>query len=316
MANYNATGTTWNLPNYAGQLYSATPADTPFLNLIAGKAVKSDNYQFPTGVEYAIAPAAQPSISEEDSASAPQAISYGRSQEYNVTQIFHEKISVNYTKLASGGRLSGAITLGGNGGETILDELEFQTARALEKIARDIEYTFINGVYQQSTSAATANRTRGILAAAGTVISADSAALTAELLGDAFKQAYDAGATFSDMVLICGAGIKQQITNIYSGQWGFSAPPTRSVGGSNIMQIETDLGLVSVLLSRFVPAGTLIGADVSCIRPVEQDVPGKGNFFREQLAKTGAAEEHQIFGHIGLDHGPGWKHFVVSDILV
>ena len=40
MANVIGTGTVFNLPNFAGQLYSATPAVTPFLNLIRGNAVK------------------------------------------------------------------------------------------------------------------------------------------------------------------------------------------------------------------------------------------------------------------------------------
>lgn len=40
--------------------------------------------------------------------------------------------------------------------------------------------------------------------------------------------------------------------------------------------------------------------------PVEQPTPGKGNFFLEELAKTGAGTKKQIFGQIGLDHGPEW----------
>ncbi len=310
MANISGTGTVWNLPNYIGQLYTSTPAETPFLNLIANKAVKTDNFQFPTGAEYSISGASQPEITESGSLAAPTAVSYARTQETNVTQIFQETVSVSYSKLSSGGRLSGVTSL--NGSTT--DELDFQTARALEKIARDVEYTFINGDYQLSTASDVANKTRGILNACTTAESMASAPLTKSALNAVFKKAYDAGATFTDMVLFCGSDVKQQITDIYATQWGAYAPPSRNVGGMNIMQIETDFGLVSVVLSRFVPAGTLIGADISCIRPVEQDVPGKGNFFREALSKTGAAEEFQIFGQIGLDHGPMWKHFKITDI--
>lgn len=312
MSNISGTGTVWNLPNYAGQIYSSTPAETPFLNLIAAKAVKTDNFQFPTGVEYTHEAASQPDIAEAASLTAPVALSYAREQQTNVAQIFQEKISVSYARMASAGRFAGvsdSFTAAQAPGE-----LEFQTARALEKIARDIEYTFINGTYQLSTGADVANRTRGILAACGTAVDAESAPLTRAMLNDALAQAYAAGATFSDTVLLCGAAVKQALTDAYSSQWGFSAPPTREVGGMNIMQIETDFGLLSVVLSRFVPAGTLIGADISCCRPVEQEVPGKGNFFREALSKTGAAEEYQIFGQIGLDHGPSWKHFSITGI--
>ena len=40
MANVNGMGTVFNLPNFAGQLYCASPIVTPFLNLIRGAAVK------------------------------------------------------------------------------------------------------------------------------------------------------------------------------------------------------------------------------------------------------------------------------------
>ena len=312
MSNITGGGTVWNLPNYAGQIFSSTPAQTPFLSLIAPRAVRTDNFQFPTGVEYTHETAAQPSITEADSLTAPEAISYVRSQETNVTQIFQERISVSYARIAGSGRFSG-VSDSLSSAQTP-GEVEFQTARALEKIARDVEYTFINGEYQLSTKADEANRTRGILAACGTAVDAAGAPLTRAMLNGALASAYAAGATFTDTVLLCGAAVKQALTDAYASQWGFSAPPTREMGGMNIMQIETDFGLLSVVLSRFVPAGTLIGADIACCRPVEQDVPGKGNFFREELSRSGAAEEYQIFGQLGLDHGPMWKHFAVTGI--
>lgn len=312
MANVNGMGTVFNLPNFAGQLYTATPAVTPFLNLIRGNAVKTDNFQFATGVEYSHQAAAQPAISETASLTAPTAISYVRSQNTNVTQIFQERVSVSYAKQSSGGRLSGVSS--SMQGNCAPNELDFQTARALEKMARDVEYTFLNGTYQLAANAGQANKTRGMLAAAGTVIDCANAALTQDFLKAAFKDAYNAGADFTEMVLVCGSDIKQRITDLYGSQWGFALPPTRNIGGINVTQIETDFGMVSVLLSRFMPNGVLLGADISCVRPVEQDVPDKGNFFREELAKTGASEEYQLFGQIGLDHGPAWKHFKIVNI--
>lgn len=312
MANVTGTGTVFNLPNFAGQLYTASPTATPFLNLIRGNAVKTDNFQFSTGVEYSHEAAAQPAISEVASQTAPTAISYVRSQSTNVTQIFHEKVSVTYAKQSNSGRLSGINTAGAVNDAP--NELDFQTARALEKIARDVEYTFLNGTYQLAAASNQANKTRGMLEAAGTVIDCEDAALSKTFLNAAYKAAYDAGADFTDMILICNSGIKQAITDIYNTQNGFVLPATRSVGGMNIMQIETDFGTLSILLSRFIPTDVLLGADISCIRPVEQDVPDKGNFFREPLSKTGAAEEYQIFGQIGLDHGPAWKHFKITNI--
>ena len=312
MANVNGMGTVFNLPNFAGQLYSSTPAVTPFLNLISGKAVKTDNFQFSTGVEYAHEAATQPAISETASVTAPTAISYVRSQSTNVTQIFHEKVSVTYAKMSNSGRLSGINTAGAQNDAP--NELDFQTARAIEKMARDVEYTFINGTYQLAGSSAQANKTRGMLEAAGTVIDCNNAVLTQDFLNSAYKAAYDAGADFTDMVLICNSAVKQILSIIYASQAGFNLPDSRNVGGVNLTTIETDFGALRIMLNRFIPSNVLLGADLSCIRPVEEDVPGKGNFFREQLAKVGAAEEYQIFGQMGLDHGPGWKHFKIINI--
>ncbi len=312
MANVIGTGTVFNLPNFAGQLYSASPVVTPFLSLISGNAVKTDNFQFSTGVEYSHEAASQPAISENASKTAPNAVSYVRSQNTNVTQIFHEKVSVTYAKQSSGGRLSGVSS--SVEGNCAPNELDFQTARAIEKIARDVEFTFLNGVYQLASDSDHANKTRGMLEAAGTVIDCENAALTQDFLNGAFKSAFDAGADFTDMVLVCNSAIKQVLSTIYAGQAGFNLPDSRNVGGVNLTTIETDFGPLRIVIDRFMPAGTLLGADISCIRPVEQDVPGKGNFFREPLSKTGAAEEFQIFGQIGLDHGPAWKHFKIVNI--
>ena len=219
---------------------------------------------------------------------------------------------MTYAKQSSSGRLSGVTSM--LEGNCAPSELDFQTARAIEKMARDVEYTFINGVYQLAGNSSQANKTRGMLEAAGTVIDCENAALTQNFLNSAFKTAFDAGADFTDMILLCNSAVKQYLSIIYASQAGFNLPDSRNVGGVNMTVIETDFGPLRILLDRFMPAGVLLGADISCIRPVEQDVPDKGNFFREPLSKTGAAEEYQIFGQIGLDHGPSWKHFKITNI--
>ena len=56
------------------------------------------------------------------------------------------------------------------------------------------------------------------------------------------------------------------------------------------------------------PAGTALLLNLDVISHVYQPVPGKGNFFLEPLAKTGAGEKYQLFGQLGLDHGPEWYH--------
>ena len=65
---------------------------------------------------------------------------------------------------------------------------------------------------------------------------------------------------------------------------------------------------------RFVPQTAVLAAELSVMAPVFQPVPGKGNFFYEELAKAGASEEGQIFGQFGLDHGPAFMHGAITGL--
>ena len=314
MANQKGTGTTWNLPNYAGDLFTADPTNAPILSMIGGLTggVQPENFEFPTDSQYSLPEAAQPAITETASLTAPEAEEIVRTQNTNVTQIFHEKVSISYVKESNRGRMSGLNTAGQqNNVQTT--EKDWQIARKLEKISRDIEYTIINGVYQKATNAGVANKTRGLLTLCsgdgGTTIAAGSKKLTKANMQALFKAMYDAGAVFSNLILWVNSYQKQIITEIYS-----YAPADRNVGGTNIKQIETDFGNIGISLDRFMPQDSVLAAEMSVLAPVFQPVPGKGNFFYEELAKTGASEEGQIFGQFGLDHGPAFMHGSITGL--
>ena len=307
MANVSGQGTLWNLPNYSGMLWTADAESTPFLTMAGGitGGKQSNNVEFPCSVTYEYAAAAQPAISETASLTAPTAVGYTQTQVKNVTQIFQEAISVSYSKLASQGRLSGINTAGQVG---VTDELTFQTQRALIKIARDVEKSFLEGSYVAASAASIAHKTRGILEAATTDIDALGATLDKTLMDQLFRDMATAGASFTNMVIFVNAFLKQKITGIYA-----YAPQDRNVGGVNIKQIETDFGNVGVVFNRFVTADNVICADMAYCAPVFQVVPEKGLLFREELAKTGASSNWQIYGQIGLDYGNGALHGVIQN---
>lgn len=312
MSNVNGMGTTWNLPNFAGDLFTADTTNTPILTMIGGLTggKQTENFEFPVGSEYSLPAAEQPEITETASLTAPQAQQIVRSQIFNTTQAFHETVSVSYMKESNRGRLSGLNTAGQqNNVQT--SEMDWQIARKLEKIARDIEYTIINGVYQKAVDAETAGKTRGLIELCTNKTNIDGGAkqLNKALLQQLFKKMFDAGAVFSNMVLVLGSTQKQIITDIYS-----YAPTDRNIGGTNIKQIETDFGNVGVMLDRFMPQDSVLAVEMSVLAPVFQPVPGKGNFFYEELSKTGAATAGQIFGQFGLDHGPDFMHGLIKNL--
>ena len=144
MANVTGIGTTWNLPNYAGELFTADPTQTPLLSMIGGLTggKQTDNFEFPTAVLFDYPEAAQPEISESASATAPTASAIARSQESNVVQIHQEVIDLTYAKQSNGGRMSGINTAGQNPNPA--DEKAWQIQQKLIKIARDVEFSFIN----------------------------------------------------------------------------------------------------------------------------------------------------------------------------
>lgn len=304
MANV-AAGTVWNLPNYVGDLWTADQVGAPLLSMIGGMTggMETENFEFATDSQYAHEALGQKSITETASLTAPAAISYVRDQSKNVTQIFHEKVSISYVKMSNRRRLSGINTAGV---QTEISEKDFQIACALESIARQIEWHFINGTYNLAGNAGQANQTRGLLelcAGKNTVAAGDvynSKALMDQLLLEMFTN----GAVFKNMLLLTGGFQKTRLSNIY----GY-APQDRNIGGVNLKQIETDYGNIAVANPhKFMPATALLLIDLSALAPVSQPVPGKGNFFYEELSKSGAAEEGQIFGQMGLDHGPAFLH--------
>ena len=69
------TGNTFNLPNFAGELFTASPTRTPFLSMIGGLSGgrKTDNDRFITGQLYEFPEPAQPEISEQASETSEEA---------------------------------------------------------------------------------------------------------------------------------------------------------------------------------------------------------------------------------------------------
>lgn len=311
MPNVSGTGTIWNLPNYAGALFTADLIHTPFLNMVGGLSggFLTENFEFVIDSEYSHESAAQPAITETDSLTAPTAVEYVRSQNTNVTQIFQRQVALSYEKLSNGGRLTGLNTVGNVNNAP--SELDFQIARHLEALARDVEYTCLNGVYQKATDAGTANKTRGMIAACTTnTVDASAAVLSKDLIDELLLEMHNNGAYFGNMV-IWGNG--RQIP-LLGDIYGY-APESRTIGGINIKQIVTPFGNIGVAYPhRFMPTDTLLFADMGVIGLAFQPVPGKGNLFYEPLAKTGAAETGQLYGKIGLAHGPAFMHGTLTNL--
>ena len=293
--------------NYSGMLFNKGNTRTPLSSIIGGRAKTTNHVEFVTGQEFTSGGGAQPTISESASLTAPDATVVTRSQKTNVTQIFMESVAVSHAKKSNMGTLSGL-----NVEEqrvNPMNELDFQVAAKIMKINADIEYTFINGVYNKATSDTTINKTRGLVPA----ITSNVTAMASKPLGlwdiaDMVKKIYGSNAPTDGLCLWCDPVTLFQI-NADAVQNGLTVVPAdRSINGISLSSVVTPIGVVYLYLGEYLPAGTALLLNLSVIAPVYQPVPGKGNFFLEPLAKVGAGEKYQLFGQIGLDHGPEWYH--------
>ncbi len=299
--------TSFGVLNYSGMLFNKGNVRTPLSSIIGGRAKTTNHVEFVTGQEYTTGGGTQPAISETASLTAPDATVVTREQKTNVTQIFQESVGISYAKQSNMGTLSG-INIA-NQEANPMNELDFQVAAKMMKINADIEYTFINGVYNKATTDATINKTRGLVPA----ITTNTTAMKSKALGlwdiaDMVKKIYGQNAPTNGLCLWCDATTMFQV-NADAVQNGLTVvPAAREVNGIALSSVITPIGVVYLYLGEYLPSGTALLLNLDVIAPVYQPVPGKGNFFLEPLAKTGAGEKYQLFGQLGLDHGPEWYH--------
>ena len=304
----DVVATSFGVLNYSGMLFNKGNVRTPLSSIIGSKAKTTNHVEFVTGQEYTSGgDGEQPAISETASLTAPDASVVTREQKTNVTQIFHESVGISYGKQSNMGTLNG-INIE-NQQANPMNELDFQVAAKIQKVNRDIEFTFINGVFNKATKDSEANKTRGLVPA----ITSNVTAMGKKPLGlwdiaDMVKKIYGANAPTDGLCLWCDAVTLFQI-NADAVQNGLTVvPAAREVNGIALSSVITPIGVVYLYLGECLPAGTALLLNLDVIAPVHQPVPGKGNFFLEPLAKTGAGEKYQLFGQIGLDHGPEWYH--------
>ena len=304
-------GQSFNLPNYVGELFNVSPTDTPLLSAIGGmtggKSVTSKQFTWQTTD---LAGAAQTAVVE---GADPTMKGRTRSEVSNVTQIMQYGVEVSYTKQAAVGNLSGESIIGN---QPVQDELAFQLDMAMKTAARDIEHSFIQGTYVADTNITTARKTRGMLEAVTTnEVAGAAGALDQAKVESALKKMADSGAPFEMPVIFANAFQKQKLSSIYSSALAL-APRDRSIGGVNITTIETDFGQVGIVYERHIPADDVLIADLAFMKPVFLDIPGKGHFFVEPLAQTGAAYKYQVYGEIGLEYGPEQFHAKITNLSV
>lgn len=393
MAGITGLGTTYNLPNYTGLLFGLTPSDTPFFSAIGGLSsggqTTSTEFEWQT---YDLRAAGQNVALE--GATAPTAVERVRANVTNVCQIQQSKVSVSYSKLAAVGQKAGSNNEAAN---PVRSELDWQVEQELKGMVRDIEYSFLRGMYVKPTDNNTARKTRGLLQAittnavdygtagisgstatastdkvtatahglsngarvlfttltGGTGLSANTvyyvvnkatndfqlslqsggpvvditadysavaytvlADLTYDMISSLMQGVYDNGGIMEagTAALIVPSHLKVKVSSVMASVFGKYVESSRTVGGVNVQTVETDFGTLNLMTNRHMPKGTLAVSSLEQCQPVFLEVPSKGHFFAEPLAKTGSSDEVQLYGEVGLAYGSEASHGKLSNV--
>lgn len=317
MATVSGQGTTFNLPNYHGELFVVTPTETPFLSAIGGLAgavpTRSKTFEWQTADRRTTS--ANNSVVE--GADAPTGSVQSRANVTNVVEIHQSAISVSYTKQAAVSEYAGANI--GPDDNPVTDELTYQINAELESMAVDIEKSFLSGTFASPANNSTARKTRGILSAITTNVNANGGtarALSKDIVDATLSTAFTNGAKLpqATTVFMCGPAQKIALSNLYAAATLNQPTMTRNVGGVAIDTLVTDFGTFGVMLNRWMPAGQVALVDLSVCRARFLNIPGKGMLFVEPLGKTGASDKYQLYGEVGLEYGPETYHALISDL--
>lgn len=321
MPGITGMGTTFNLPNYVGELFEITPTDTPFLSAIGGltggKEVHSTIFQW----QVADLRDASASRQRLEGADAPTAEERTRTNVTNVLEIHQEAITLSYTKVAATGQYASTGSShpyadGIDGNDPLVDEEAKQTQWALQQIARDVEVGFLTNTKVEPATNASARVTGGLIPAITTnIVNANNAPLTEDMILDLMQMVWESGgiSVSETATLMCNGGQKRKLTEIFVTNKNYQEM-SRNVGGVNLTTFETDFGRCNIMLNRHMPTDTVVVASLDECAPCFMPIPGKGHFFVEELARTGASIKKQLYGEIGLEYGVERHHGKVYDL--
>lgn len=313
MNNGNALLT--NTPNFLGMLFNSNVKKTQFLTAIGGtdgaNALITTNPEFPLSVNYSLADPSQPNISENDSVGAINPTYIGLTQGKNVIQIFTEDVVVSNLRERATGRLSGINTAGEMPEET--SELALQVALHLEKMKRDMNYTALNGVYNDEglEDSSKALKTRGIIAGITTnVVTATVSTLEdfKDAVLELIKKVYDKG-MFGTPTLVVNSTDKVKLSKAFVQTNLTQVDADRFVAGVGVNEIVTDFGKsVYVIVDNDVPTGTVLLADLDYVKPVFTRDVETGEVISVKAAPQRNGNAVNIYAEFGLDYGAEFNH--------
>jgi len=282
---------------------------------------------FPISNNYTPGGGAQTTVSEDTAKSDAAANIVTLAQTYNVCQIQWYHVESTFKKESMSGQFSG-LNVDANG--VALSNIAFQKKAGLTKLAKDLEFSLIQGSYTGETNSGTNTTMRGLKEAIATnTVAAGSKKLEKGMIEELVREMEASGAPFMDPVVLCGAFNIQQLSDIY----GY-APPDRTMGGVYIKDFMVPgaggSGVLTAMYSPQCPTDEIyiveraVCAPVFCPVPAAVDGIRVGQRFDESAngVEVGYYEKPQLGAVVGgflymqpsFDYGPEMYHGSITGL--
>jgi hypothetical protein len=235
-----------------------------------------------------------------------------RSRNTNYTQIFTAGVEVSGSQLAARQI-------------AVADELDYQKQERLRELLRDLENCVINGVAPAASpqgSASVRRTMKGIIPFLATNVFVSGGGdfpagdgTSTDLLNEtqinaALRGIWDQSAGRIDTIVVNGFQ-KRRINSFITASRGYDAQDTRF--RDLVSVYESDFGVCRVILSRWVPADTVLLLDSSRI----DVLPLVGRSFQfKKLASTGDSEVGQVLGEYTLEVRNENAHGLIRGLAV
>lgn len=232
---------------------------------------------------------------------APTARFTNRIRQSNYTQIFTAGVEVSGSQLAAKQA-------------AVADELDYQKQERLRELVRDLENCVVNGVApaaDQQGSASVRRTMRGIIPSITTsVVDASGASLSESLLNVVLRGIWEQSNGGVDTILV-GGQQKRAINGFIASSRGYDEKSTRF--RDMVSVYESDFGVCRVVLSRWVPADTVVLLDSSRI----DVMPLSGRSFHyKPLSADGDRDRGQVIGEYTLEVRNELAHGVINNLAV
>jgi len=263
-------------------------------------------------------------------------MSYTAMATYNQQNPFD--LSANIINSSDGdGTVTAADKLALFGGSPIVDEFAEQMELALLKIAREVEYFFWNGTFSDGANVTPGTGLRAFRGfhahqalTGGNIYYADTDGdgggtdqkLHWDAVAGAMKKLYDAQAPMQNLVLVVNPeqllDLNKELINATVGSTNYAIlPRERNVAGVDIDTVITPFGNIGLVVeeTNLLGANKAAIVDMSFIKPVFTNIPGKGTVFVRDIDQDDYARVAKaIYMEMGFDFGPPQYHCEIADI--